>query len=107
MREQSDFQFGDCPHPHKIVVAEKRGPHHAKIICKDCKKFFSWVPKPQNVAQKRENDEILTALSKLKDLPSWERQFVRQLSTLRHLSPRQQEKLLQLRDLYLKKEASL
>jgi hypothetical protein len=103
--EQATFSLGDCPHPHKVVVAEKRGPHHAKLICKDCHKFFGWIPKPETVKQRQENEKILTALSKLPNLPPWERQFVRQLSTLRHLSPRQQEKLLQIRDIHLGKEA--
>jgi hypothetical protein len=94
--------FGDCPHPHKVVVPEKRGPHHAKLICKHCKKFFGWIPKPETVRQQRENAETLTDLSKLDGLPAWERQFVRELAATKHLSPRQQKKLLEIRDLYLK-----
>lgn len=92
--------FGDCPHPHKIVVPEKRGPHVAKLICRDCKKFFSWVPKPETVERRAKNAEILTALAKL-ELPAWERQFVRDLVTHKNISPRQQAKLDELRDVYL------
>jgi hypothetical protein len=102
--EQGTLFQADCPHAHKIVVAEKRGPHHAKLICKHCRKFMGWVPKPETVRQRQENERILTALSKMKDLPSWERQFVRQVSAIKNLSPRQQEKLLQLRDVLLGKE---
>ena len=101
MAETQGAFFGDCPHPHKIVVAEKRGPHSAKLICKDCRKFFQWVPSAENLQQRKENTEILTALAKL-TLPSWERQFIRQLSTVRSLSPKQQKKLLEIRDIYLK-----
>jgi hypothetical protein len=93
--------FQDCQHPIKVVVAERRGPHHAKLICKDCRKFISWVPKPETLQQRKENQEILTSLSKL-ELPSWERQFVRQLSTLRNISPKQQTKLFELKEIYLK-----
>ena len=105
--EQGTLFQGECPHQHIIVVAEKRGPHHAKRLCKHCRKFMGWVPKPETVMQRAENERILTALSKLKELPSWERQFVRQISALKHLSPKQQEKLLQIRDLHLGKEACL
>ena len=102
------FETNACDHRHVTVVPEKRDSvHHAKVICVHCRKFMKWLPKPENVQRQKENAEILTALSKLKDLPSWERQFVRQLSTLRHLSPKQQEKLLHIRDLHLGKEASL
>lgn len=94
--------FGDCPHAHKVVVPEKRGPHHAKLICKHCSKFFGWIPKPETVKQRMENDAILTALSKLPNLPAWERQFVRDISETAHLSPKQQKKLLEIRDLWLK-----
>jgi hypothetical protein len=93
--------FQDCPHPTKIVVAEKRGPHHAKLICKDCRKFMGWIPKPETVQQQKENQDILTALSKL-ELPAWERQFVRLLSSHKNISPKQQTKLFELRDIYLK-----
>ena len=101
MPEQATFAFGQCPHPNKIVVPEKRGTHHAKLICRDCKKFFGWIPKPENVQQRKENAEILTALSKLDNLPAWERQFVRSLTTTKKISPKQQEKLLLIRDMYL------
>jgi hypothetical protein len=102
MSETQGAFFQECTHPHKIVVAEKRGPHTAKLVCKHCKKFFQWVPSAENTKQRAENVLTLTALSKLPDLPSWERQFVRQLSTLRSISPKQQKKLLEIRDLYLK-----
>jgi hypothetical protein len=100
MSETQGAFFQECPHPHIIVVAEKRGPHTAKRICKDCRKFFGWVPSAENVLQRKENEEILTALAKLV-LPAWERQFVRTLVTHKNISPKQQAKLLELRDTYL------
>jgi|SoimicMinimDraft_4_1059732.scaffolds.fasta_scaffold02603_2 hypothetical protein len=101
MSETQGAFFQECTHPHKIVVAEKRGPHTAKLVCKHCKKFFQWVPSAENVQQRKENTEILTALAKL-ELPAWEREFVRTLVTHRNISPKQQTKLLELRDIYLK-----
>ena len=102
MGELQTTFFGDCPHAHKIVVPEKRGPHYAKLICKHCHKFFGWVPDPENVRQKKENEQILTALAKLPNLPSWERQFVREISETSHISPKQQRKLFDIRDTWLK-----
>ena len=96
--------WGDCTHPHKVVVPEKRGPHVATQICRDRKKFFSWIPKPESVARQHENTAILTSLSKLPNLPPWERQFVRDLTSHKHISPRQQAKLLELQDRFLGKE---
>jgi hypothetical protein len=96
--------FGDCPHAHKVVVPEKRGPHHAKLICKHCKKFFGWIPKPETVQQRQENDKILTALSKMPNLGSWEREFVRNISETTHLSPKQQKLLLELWEMKKGKE---
>lgn len=101
MAEIQGAFFGECPHPHIIVVPEKRGPHVAKRICKDCKKFFGWEPKPETVRRRAGNAEVLTALSKVVKLPAWERQFVLKLASTKNLSPRQQEKLDQLKSVYL------
>lgn len=107
MAEIQGAFFQECTHPHRIVVPEKRGPHAARLICRDCKKFFSWMPKPETVQRQKENAEILTALSKIDKLPPWERQFVRDLVTHRNISPRQQAKLLELRDVFLKKDSGV
>ena len=104
MAETQGAFFQECPHLHKIVVPEKRGPHSAKLVCKHCGKFFQWVPSAENLQQRKENTEILTAMSKL-ELPAWERQFVRTLGAQRNISPKQQKKLLELRDTYLKGNA--
>lgn len=103
MGEIQGTLFSDCPHAHKIVVPEKRGPHHAKLICKDCRKFFGWIAKPETVQRQKDNAEILTALSKMENLPPWERQFVRDLSSTKNVSPKQQTKLDQIRDAFLRK----
>ena len=84
----------------------KSGPHYAKLICSDCGSFLKWEPFPDTVEQQKKNDQILTALSKLPDLPAWERQFIRDVVTHKHLSPRQQKKLLELADKLLPKEAN-
>jgi hypothetical protein len=102
MPETQGAFFGDCPHPRAEVVMEKRGTHYARRVCSDCRKFLGWIPHPDNVRKARENAEILTALSKLDNLPSWERQFIRSLVTTKHISPKQQAKLYEVRDMFLK-----
>jgi hypothetical protein len=88
--------FSDCSHPQKAIVPEKRGPHHAKQICAKCGKFLGWIAKPETIKRQAENAAILTALSKLTTLHEWERNFVRQLASSRHISPKQQKLLLDL-----------
>jgi hypothetical protein len=101
MAETQGAFFGDCPHPRAEVVMEKRGTHYARRVCSDCRKFLGWIPHPDNVRKALENAIILTSLSKLDNLPAWERQFVRSLTTAKKISPKQQEKLLLIRDMYL------
>lgn len=88
------------------MVLMKRGPHYAKLVCSDCQRFLRWEPHPKTIRQETENARILTELSKLENLGSWEREFIRDITTHKHLSPKQQAKLLELRDLLLKKPAT-
>jgi hypothetical protein len=104
-RQASLFETSECDHRHTIVVPERRGPHHAKLVCSDCRRFLKWIPSPENIRQQQENEKILTALAKL-NLPEWERKFVRDLVTHKRLSPKQQKKLLELRDLLLKGDSA-
>jgi hypothetical protein len=106
MTERQGSLFGECSHRKTTVVPMKSGPHHAKLLCADCFKFLSWLPKPETIEREQENQEILTAISKIRDLPEWERNFVRGLITQKHMSPRQRAKLLQLRDLLLKERGN-
>jgi hypothetical protein len=100
MPETQGAFFGDCPHPRAEVVMEKRGTHYARRVCSDCRKFLGWIPHPDNVRKNEENAKILTALSKM-TLPAWEREFIRTLSTARQISPKQQAKLLEIKEMYL------
>lgn len=103
MPEQGRF-FGECTHGHTYFLPAQSGPHHGSAVCADCGKFMGWVAKPENIKQQEDNAKILTALSKLPNLPSWEREFVRTLSSIKHLSPKQQAKLLEIRDIHLKED---
>jgi hypothetical protein len=93
--------FPECPHSRTTVLQSTAGPHHGKKICSDCGKFLGWIPKPETLERQKQNLDTLSALSK-KTLTSWEREFVRSLSTKGKLSPRQQETLTHLKELYLK-----
>lgn len=77
------------------------GPHYAKRLCSDCDKFLGWEPRPETIKNRQENSVILNALVKMPDLPAWERNFIRDLVTHKNISPKQQAKLLELRDIYL------
>jgi hypothetical protein len=100
--EQQGSLFTECSHPRTIVVPQKSGPHFARQICADCKKFLGWLPKPETIARRKENAEILTALSKLRGLSEWERGFIRDIASHKNLSPKQQSQIELLRDKYLK-----
>jgi hypothetical protein len=95
--------FKECEHLRCIVVPEKRGPHHARLICSDCGKFMGWMPKPETVERQKNNALILAELAKIYPLTEWERGFIRDLVTHKNISPKQQDKLLLLRDKYLMK----
>lgn len=97
MSEQGTF-FKECTHSVTVFMPEKNGPHHGKALCRDCGKFMGWVAKPETIERQLRNAATLTMLSKRDDLGPWERQFVRSISGLKHLSPKQQKILDDLRE---------
>lgn len=103
MAELQTSLFRECEHQRRHMVLMKSGPHYAKLVCSDCNRFLRWEPHPESVVKQQKNAQILTALSKLPDLPPWERQFIRDLITHKHISPKQQALLLQLADQLLPK----
>lgn len=100
---QATLFEADCPHEVVEEIFLPSGPHYAKQVCRECRKFLRWSPKPETIHRREENKAILTALAK-RELPEWERCFVRELARCRDLSPRQQAKLLSLRDIILGKD---
>lgn len=97
--------FQDCDHRHKAVVPEKRSSvHFAKQICSDCKKFLKWIPKPETLHRRMLNAETLTSLSKRDDLDEWTRHFVRSVSSIKNLTPKQQGILDDLRKRFLESQ---
>lgn len=43
----------DCQHENKIEEVLNSGPHYAKLICKDCGKWFKFISKPDNEEKER------------------------------------------------------
>src|SRR5215813_7090319 len=93
--------FPECSHQNTETVLEKSGPHYARELCAECRKFLRWLPNPKTVEQQERNDKILTGLAKVPNLNDWERRFVREVVTHKHISPKQQGQLNLLRDKYL------
>ena len=85
--------FRECPHTQTTITPEKRGPHHAREVCTKCKKFIRWVPSPETVQQRAENERLLSALSKRDDLAEYDRHFIRDITRIKNLSPKQQKYL--------------
>jgi hypothetical protein len=104
MTAEQGTLFGECSHPHRVIVPEKRGPHFAKQLCVDCKRFLGWVAKPETIARRQKIDHTLSELAKVEQLSEWERQFIRDAANHRHLSPKQDRCLRDIRDRHLKKE---
>ena len=102
MIEQQGSLFQECSHQRRHMVLMKSGPHYAKLVCSDCDRFLKWEPHPDTIQLQKRNGAILTGLSKVPNLPPWERQFVRDLVTHKHISPKQQETLNLLEGTYLK-----
>ena len=99
MIEQGAF-FGECLHPVQEIILETKGPHHSREICSSCRRFIRWIPSEETIKKRARNREMLAALSKLAHLTEWERQFIRDLSSTKNISPKQQVMLDNMRDKY-------
>lgn len=102
MIEEQRVLFQECRHERTLVIPEKRSSvHHARVMCAACKKFIRWLPKPATIEQQNKNLSTLALLIIRDDLDEWARHFVRSISGVKHLSPKQQKALDQLRLKYL------
>jgi hypothetical protein len=94
--------YAPCEHGASRVVLLPPGYlHHGKELCRRCGVFLRWLPKPQTIARARTNAFKLARLGMCDRLSSWERGFVRNVSSLRKLSPRQQQTVDRLSATYL------
>lgn len=53
MSERTCKQCGCVGHFHETVLTT--GPHYGKVVCKECGKFYGWLPKPHNETRRRRN----------------------------------------------------
>jgi hypothetical protein len=83
-----------CSHSLTVVERLPEGStHFARLLCKDCRTFLRFLPKPGNVERRKLNSSRLAKLQMFPGLTDWERQFVTDLAKLPSgkLTPRQQE----------------
>jgi hypothetical protein len=84
-------RYGHCEHEStRIQLLPSGSVHHAEEVCSNCDAHLRWVPKPQTVVRRRYNVYKLCRLAMADGLSSWELSFIRSVSKLRKLSPRQQ-----------------
>lgn len=94
-----------CDHAHLATRHLPPGSvHHARVVCAQCGAFIRWLPKPETIQRRRLNAIKLTKLALCGGLNTWQRNFIRDVSQLRCLSPRQQSKLDEIAAAHLKGE---
>ena len=95
-----------CGHPVTRTERLPDGsPHHARLTCAICGRFLRWLPKPETLARQRVNAFNLAKLAMHPGLSDWERAFVRDVSKLTKLSPRQGALVVRLCREYLEGKA--
>jgi hypothetical protein len=70
--------------------------HYARLSCAICGRFLRWLPRPETIERQRVSAFRLARLAMCSLLSDWERSFVRDVSRLRKLSPKQQAVIDQL-----------
>lgn len=74
---------------HKATVTQRLPDGHSWEICIQCGAFVRWLPKPETLERQRVNAFKLAKLVMHPYLTSWERQFLRRVSKLKKVSPKQ------------------
>jgi hypothetical protein len=91
-----------CAHPVTRTERLPDGsPHFARLTCALCNRHLRWLPRPETVERERVNAFRLARLAMCEGLNPWERGFVRSVSQLRKISPRQQQILDELVEKHL------
>lgn len=66
-------------------------PHRYAIRCGECDCFIRWAEKPENQDKRHSRKADINRLLETGNLSDWEREFLSNISTVRKLSPKQQE----------------
>jgi hypothetical protein len=83
-------EYATCP--HNATVTQQMPPgsvHFAQAKCVNCGQHIRWLPRPENIERRRLDGFRLARLAMCNGLTSWERNFIRDLSQRKKLSPRQ------------------
>ena len=79
-----------CTHPVTRTERFPGGvPHYSHEVCAMCGRHVRWFPKSATIERRRLNALRLARLGMCSTLSPWERQFVRDVSQQRKLSPKQ------------------
>jgi len=89
----------NATHVQQMAAAH---PHHAAERCADCGAFLRWLPRPETLETRRLNAFHLAKLSTCDALTPWQRDFMRDVSQRKTLSPRQQAIIDELAAKYVK-----
>jgi len=80
--------------------------HYAAESCVVCGRHIRWLPRPETIERRRLNGFRVARLVMCERLTRWEQHFVREVSLLKKLSPRQQAIVNELAATYLKGAAA-
>jgi hypothetical protein len=85
-------EYDACPHSATVTEQMPAGHlHHAARRCAYCGCHLRWLPKPETIERRRLNRFKLPKLAMSDRLSAWERNFVRDMSQRKRVSPKQQE----------------
>jgi hypothetical protein len=100
------LRHATCPHSATITERMPEGHvHYAAECCTDCGRHLRWLLRPENVERQKLNGFRLAKLAVCDRLTSWERNFIRDVSQRKKLSPRQQAIVDDLAAAYLEEAA--
>jgi hypothetical protein len=91
-----------CAHVNtRTLRMPARHLHYAREICAMCGRHVRWLPKPETIERQRMFAFRFARLAMCERLSTWERNFIRDVSQRRKLSPKQQEIVNRLSATYL------
>jgi hypothetical protein len=81
-----------CTHANTRLERMPQGHvHYGRQVCAACGRSLRWLPKPETLERRSFNSFRLVKLAMCGGLSTWERNFVRDVSQRRKLSPKQSE----------------
>lgn len=82
----------NCNHDETIDELMPEGCiHYSKKVCIKCNKFLRWNPNPETIKQFNERVTIIQTLMGITGLSEFEKSFLRNIKTCKHLTPKQND----------------